>query len=690
MATFAPNVQENPAYPLQSDQSRPIETPRTDTSKELLLKGLGNIGGEAVGLAGEFVEGNIRNELHTGIDDINNQALSRLSEAKVNPSLIDKENTQPIPAGLDNLDHKLDTLDMARRGNKYSQTYIDAQRDTLLKQVRSDHPGFRDYIDETNAKYTREDPANKYISSLIGDINSYQVAQNDKRTKDEAQIWKGINAGWDNAPDILNAYKNGKLGKNPGEAIADWSYKNTRQDYERKKAMDDMAINKDNVEKERQAGETAVTAEAGRQVTNTLDNIYLTSGVKAQDYPQRVLNGEAQTYSGAQLEQIGDTVLQKKALAQASFMKWASTVDPSTGKSPMQVVNPTRLNEIWGEQAKRFDDTAELYKNKDFGLAYAAHRIDDALERGQDHSLASNPRTANVWNSGKLIAHMGPGFGAEVGKALMEEKDPKTGKSPLSSFHDYFTTDVLNAVAQPSANPVQPDGKPFTVNEGITQAQTNLKEPDAVSAYAKGTLNLVDKISDPKYPDQAKHNLAAFAFDPSNAGLLDKFSKDNQADVYGRLYSYGNIKEVHKLAQADPQLWNNFKTTAYNHFGSSLLHTQLMDLNEIPSNPNLSVSWNTETHQFRVDQWPKTGKFSPQENALITGDYLKAKKSIDAINVGLTSISGISKIEHRDANVDALQFLLSAGVSKGSLPHSMLDAVANSKRRPTFKDTDEQ
>lgn len=683
MVTFAPNLPETPDYPYQSDQSRSIQEPRPNTSKEVALKGLGTAIEGGVGVAKDYAEGGIRNELHAGLDTINDQALARLNAAKVNPSLITEEDpSNKLPAGLDNLDHKLDTLDMARKGDKYSMTYIDMQRDVLLKGVRANHPGFRDYIDDTNAKYTREDPANKYITSLIGDINSFKTAQNEKKTKAESQIWHGINSGWDGGKEKLDAYHAGKLGKDPESAIAEWTLKHTKADYDRKKAIDEMAIDKENISKVRTRGEEFAVDEAGRQTTNALDKIYLGSGVKAMDYPQQVLSGEAQKLSPAQLEQIGDGVLQHKNIAFQSFSKWANTPQEKLdGKSIAQVVNPTRLNEIWKEQSQRFEDTAAMFKDKNFGLAYEAHRITDKLEEGTEHSLASNPNIGQIFLNAKAVSKY-PGMAAMLGVSTLENPDR------LKAVKDYFNTDALAAAS--TVNPLQPDGKPFTLNKGIDGATRDLKKPGDVAAYAKGTLDLVDFISNPKVEDEPKRALAKFAFDPSNAGLLDKFSKDNQADVYQRLYSYGNIKEMHKLGQQDVQLWNNFKTTAYNHFGSSLLHTQLMDLNEIKPNPNLSISWDTEQHQFGVHQWPKSkSKYSTQENALIEQDYMKARKSIDAINVGLKSISNISKIEHRDANVDALQFMLSAGVSEGSLPAGLLQAIKSSKKRPNFEGPDE-
>lgn len=685
MVTFAPNVQATPDYPFQSDQSRSIQEPRTNVSKELALKGAASALTGGVEVADEFTKQNIHQELHAGIDTVNEAAVARLSAAKVNPSLIEQDETNKVPSGLDGLDHRLETLDMARKGNKYSQTYIDAQRDLVLKEARANHPGYRDYIDDMNAKYTREDPANKLITSLIGDINSFKVASEEHAKKNETEVWSGINKGWDGGREMLQALHSGKLGKDPGPAIADWVFKNSKADYERKKALDQMTIDKFNKERFTVKGEDTATAEASRIARDSLDSIYLQTGVKAMDYPHAVLAGEAERLDPASLEMIGNGVLQKEKMASLAFSKWANTPQPELeGRTIAQVVTPTKLNQIWKEQSQRMHDTAAMYKDKNFGLAYDTHNIDDARSRGVDHYLANSESAEGVYLFQKALGKEGPGFASEFGKSILEDKELLKGVQKL------FGADAMRAVTQMPPNPLKATGKPFTMDDGLSGVKrTPGSKDDEVASYVKGQLNLVDKISDPSWPDEPKRKLATFAFDPANSGYLDKFSKESQPEVYQRLYSYGNIKEMHKLGQQDVKLWNNFKTSAYNHFGSTLLHTQLMDLNEIAPNRNLSIGWNNVDHQFRVDKWAKPqGKFSAQENALVDIDYLKAKKSIDAINVGLKSISNISKAEKRDANPDVLQFLLSSGVSKDSMPYGLLEAVRQSGRRPTFKDTE--
>lgn len=683
MVSFAPNVQATPDYPFQSDQSRSIQEPRANVSKELVLKGAASALTGGVEVADEFTKQNIHHELHTGIDSVNDAAIARLSAAKINPSLIEQDETNKVPSGLDGLDHRLETLDMARKGNKYSQTYIDAQRDLVLKEARANHPGYRDYIDDMNAKYTREDPANKLITSLIGDINSFKVASEEHAKKNETEVWSGINKGWDGGREMLQALHSGKLGKDPGPAIADWVFKNSKLDYERKKALDMMSIDKFNKERLTAQGEELATKEAADQVRNSLDKLYSTTGIKYSDYPQAVLSGEAERADPATLEMMGNQILQMKNITYQSFSKWANTPQEKLdGKSLAQIVSPTKLNQIYKEQSQKFDDTAASFKDKNFGLSYETHNIDDARSRGVDHYLATSESAAGVYLFQKALGKEGPGFASEFGKSILEDK------TLLKGIQNLFNADAMRAVTQVPPNPLRPINKPFTMDDGLDGAKRSPgSKDDEVASYVKGQLNLIDKIADPSWPDEPKRKLATFAFDPANRGYLDKFSKESQPEVYQRLYSYGNVKEMHKLGQQDVQLWNNFKTSAYNHFGSTLLHTQLMDLNEIKPNRNLSIGWDNVEHQFRVDKWTKgLGKYSAQENALIDIDYTKAKKSIDSINVGLKSISNISKAEKRDANPDVLQFLLSSGVSKDSMPYGLLEAVRQSGRRPTFKD----
>lgn len=681
MVTFSPTVPATPDYPFQSDQSRSIQEPRANVSKEIALKGGASAIGGAVEIADEYTKSGVRNELHTGLDQINDAAIARLSAARLDVSLIDQdEQSGKVPAGLESLDHQLSTLDMARKGNRYSQTYIDAQRDTLLKKVRSDHPGYRDYIDETNSKYTREDPANKYITSLVGDINSYKTAKNEMHTKINTEIWRGINNGWDDGQSMLAAYESGKLGKNPELAVAGWVNKHSALDYQRKQAVENLAIAKGKKELEEYAASDLATKDAGSIASNTLDNIYLRSGVKASDYPMKVLNGEMEKMSDDQLSMMGDAVLQKEQEAFLKFMQKANEpLKELNGRSYAQALNPTKLKEVWERQSEMFKSTANMYKDGKFGLAYEIHRTVESQERGFEGGVASNPNFKNIYLAGQLAAK-NPWLASAI-------TDATTGNAAFSKeVKKLLLPDILQATTQ-LPRPNQPSGVPFTMNEGIGRASTNLQGPEAVASYAKGALSLTDYISNPEVGDREKLNLAKYAFSPANAGLLDKFSKESQPDVYAKLYSYGNIKEVHKLGQQDAQVWKDFKTNAWNHFGNNVLHTQLMDLNAIGTNKNLTVHWLSTEHQFSVYQWP--GKQGKAEDNVTQGEFIRAQDSIKKINEGLKSISAIAKIEHKDANVDVLQFLLSAGVDPGSLPDYLLRAVANS-RKPKLPEAEDR
>ena len=153
--------------------SRPITEPKANVSSEIALKGAGQAikGGTELGIAGE--ENSIRNDIYQKTDQLNDQYIQRLSQAD---SLIGGDNKidQPPKTGpMQRLPGSLETLTAARDNGKMSETYYYQQIYNMAKQMRSQNPMFRDYIDNQFSRITKEQPANDLIKSLTGDINAY-------------------------------------------------------------------------------------------------------------------------------------------------------------------------------------------------------------------------------------------------------------------------------------------------------------------------------------------------------------------------------------------------------------------------------------------------------------------------------------------------------------------------------------
>src|ERR1700747_1189942 len=197
MADFNPQVApaNDPNYLRYSKAIEPSPV-IADTSKGTAMRAIAGAASSALDVADNFMKNQATNAARTGaeaIQDIYTQALKTAPENVGNvipspvqtgsgvkvggSSLFDSNASMDVPDGIAGGVDRVNALTAARNGGKINDTYYTAQLTSLAKNLRSQYPGYRDYIDQEIAHVTGMNPAKEYINNLMQDINAARAGK---------------------------------------------------------------------------------------------------------------------------------------------------------------------------------------------------------------------------------------------------------------------------------------------------------------------------------------------------------------------------------------------------------------------------------------------------------------------------------------------------------------------------------
>ena len=195
MAKFNPDI--NPtADASYLGLSKPITQPESDKSLGLLFKGIGDVVEGAVKGADTVMKRSIDNDVYSAIDSERDNYAIGLDKAKATVTgrpTDDPANPegsvgllpigQKAPENLETTINSVSSLQGAYTAGKLSPTYYYARLNAIAKDMRSQYPGYRDYIDSKISSVTGVTPANAYIQSITADINHSMEKKNSENEK---------------------------------------------------------------------------------------------------------------------------------------------------------------------------------------------------------------------------------------------------------------------------------------------------------------------------------------------------------------------------------------------------------------------------------------------------------------------------------------------------------------------------
>lgn len=729
MTIFNPDAQPS-QVPNFIGSTRPISPQEGNKAWGTLFAGIGNIVEQGITGADLIMKSHIKNKEMTQIDETRDAFMDDLVKSNINlklnpkvkkvpgvgvdgevlsvpeetvgalgyapeevssqskPSLLNDDNlARTLPSELDNLEDKLTNLKAAQQSGKFTPTLYQMKLLSIAKNLRSQYPGYRDYIDEVMQHTTGINPANATIRSLIAENNQMQQQLAGAGNKIETLFMAAIKEGMPGSVDMYRAWKNGGL--EDGAALTyinsqharNWTYKQWEQERSVEKGDRELLVNRE---------KTRFNQRVANDIADGFNTVMVSIGAGK---PQGIFEFFDAVNSGAikikpeETLAIAQKIAAEKRNAYKAAREAANKPD-SSGLSSVAILGADEVEKTIAENLKIYDMAIAAVHNKDYGTAVAMANWTKARVSSLEGDVLKDDDIGAFTGMHAALKNL---VGPDATKFLMEtwlrEKNP---------FKNYDITNKMKLITQAPVT-IQGTQIPMTLNSVTEDMRTKklLGTPGSaqlINGYIKYTSSLADK----DFPggDAAKANLARAMFDPTNLGFVSKIKSDapdpakpgrlipGAQSAYVRMSSLPVLQEVHRLSQTqDPTLWKDAKNWVEHSFTRELFPREIKNLNNFTESARFRIAFDNESHQFILI--PKETLAGSTEGGAITSmpakgpipGYAIAKQSIDRINFGLQGIINISKIEGTNPDAYILNMLAENGVDLTKLDGNLFEKM---------------
>lgn len=674
MATFEPTVQ----LPYEQNYlgwAKETKEPMPDQSTGIALKTAAQGLEGAVSIADNYVKKGIEDEVHQKVDQERNSFTSALETIHGNtqqPSTtnnpMDAMDLMPdqqakAPITVDNQLSRVQNLHSAYTGNKISETSYYQNLNSILKDVRAQNPGYRDYVDSEVQKITGVNPANAYMASMVKDINEQRAKASAESSYYEKQI---VNSGFTGSQEMLNGYQTGK--KTLGQ-VQQWLAGNN----ERIEGMKNQALQftlADHARADYQSkAESAAGAIAEHAATDGVYNgVLVRAGDPAsktasqiQDFFKDVTLHPEKLKDPAIAEQVRTNgIMLEQMKAEATAQTYAQiaavktqNVNPQTGKqeSLADALGPVKLKNIVDAKISSLYDTQlAALKDDNLGLVHATQNI--VADRVSNKALQMTEGTSDlsqIMLTMGVLGKLSPALSPELQQKVIGAYEGSSG-SIGQDLYNQAVHQGRQAITQTGGN-VTP-ANPYTYSKSQEEqdraaAATN-SGPQARAAAANKLLDFTKALTekDPRVVD----NAISYFYDPKNLGTLSKYQDDyydpsrswiiqGRTSAFGKLTDKAITKSIWDRSQnGNPTAWEHYRGWAVNEAASNLTNMAASWSNNVENEQkfkdvygtggptrNYHYYWNSEDHKLGLmnqrgeiipdDIWRLDTKFFAFRNA---------------------------------------------------------------------------
>lgn len=712
MAIFNPEVAVSDV-PNFTNITKPISGVEANKSLGIGLSTLGDALSGIVNIADTAVKDTIKKDVYAKVDqtrDSYTNTLEQLRNAQqgsvvpaavqtgsgttAGQSLTGGPPTAPVPAAIDVGLNKVDAVQAALAAGKVNDTYYTQRLNSIAKDLRTQYPGYREYIDQRISEATGINPANAYVKNLMEDINRSAITKDKEFDHTEASLRSLNDSGAPNSDIMLKAFRNKIITQDQAEEYIN----KTNATMYRIKTQDAIRANNKGTKEEIASQRTAdFTNEVGASIDN---NFHIQTTIAGTNTPQGILdfvgkvaNGKAQA-TDAQFEQLATLILAQKNLSMAQTKTRSNQL--VNGVSYASDIGVTKADEINKSQHGIYDLVYDALKNKDAGAAYYHMNQARAILDDTKANILTGDMGGYVAKSKTFLDTMGPNWNSMViNEGLRKDMDQKA--------RALYNDNTMDARLQPN---LATTGVPSVLKDHIEAAKAkNVKDPK----FYDSLIDVVNDIRNPKAPDADKANVLRYLYDPKNQRLLTNFKTDyinpntgkkvpGKYAAWSRLTSPDITEAVAKIAKSDPAAGAMYKNWVENEFGSQLFYKEIQNLNKFKGHDDIHFAWDSDAKDpdKRLTIIDNKGMLAPPSGpAPISGaggtimlqdkGYMyQVQQIVDRINGGLRNLSQVEKSFGGDENVYLLSVLQHAQLDMehnfSGLPKNLAEAIANSKK----------
>lgn len=731
MAPFNPDIKDiNPVNPI--GWSKPGVVPEKFASvAEAGIKGAASLVGDVTKAADELVKQDAQKAVEDKVNPVRDDYIAQLAAADfslnlnqaaggvtqgVVPStpkpmvpgiLTDTgsfdENKAPTPAELKALPQSLELLESAKANGKLSPTAYYGRLMSIASDLRSRYPvGYREYIDKEISKITGVDPANAYIHSILGDINSFMTNHQAEKGKVLSEIMKYQGADPILGPQMYTAVANGT--KSLQEGLT-WAAKYAAIDYTHQQNTAKFQDYNNGQAYNKSTATLGFRTWTSDQVAAQFDSIITLQGQTPdtiRNITQRAQRGEIKLNSNDYLQLAQNMRGLRDSLASKMFAELNKTGKdrPTSYSTALQGEG----NKIIDEALAPYNTVIDALDKKDIGLAYDAHRSVQAFKDQSAQIMFKNPVFAAAAGQLAVVKEMG----GESAAAKLLERLLGQGKLNMSPADQKLVElQMANLITAPDAR-----GRDFKEFNSLDEAVTRTDDIEKklgrrIPSTWREIQNNIDgpknSLIDPTTPIEIRKATARNYFSPENWETLQKIQPDirdkNGILQPGRQSWFARFTRP-DVAQAIQQLGDPKILKDYNDWVDTNYRALFTEDMQRLGNVNLSpgtrwhLSWDDEDPIRRLklrfeggaaDVARATGRKLGNETDATTIPFFN---EVDKLNKGISGMGNVLRAQGYDENYiksKALTTLVSnfpPGTAKSinGLPESLIKALGEQAR----------
>lgn len=648
-----------------------------------------------------YIESDLaKNELITNLENMRNKVPGITPLPSSNPALsfAEEDSSESLPEGVQAIENQLGTLQSANRAGKINDTYYTQQLNTMVKSLRNQFPGYRDYIDAKVSQVTGLNPANSYYRNLMQDVNSNLAAKGAQSKSAESMIIAGQKDGVQGAAEMWQTTQVMKAnGIDPTPSVLQWYNKGMANKFKLNEAKTNLESREvDNKDKGMTYSQSLSTI-GDTYIDDAINNFRVGVGeFSIKDFNQKVADKvqRNETVDPQQLQQAVTSLGQAKAQFIRNFYAEARRKLPN-GDTMEKILGVDTVKQMAENKARYFDVMMDSYTNDKTGSATMIPRQLESLKSFDQKELLSNPDAGRMLRAVQATNALG---GPQASGFIFQQ----AMRSGLSgALNTFFADKSLAAVASPTSS----------ITADVKQAA---KLTDG-SGNPMPLTKLVDKLvriptiiasDDPRISDAMKLKYAEYAFDPRRNGeLLDGIKMDANVNgvFYPGKYSALGIMTAPQMTDSmwklrnktteGQQAWNNYRDWTTNSF-AKLFRSDIATLNGMAGTMVKQIAWDSENSRFVP--LPSTGPNAPRVThqgpgetsvqRIDTESINQVNKIVNRLNIGLSNVKNVLSKENKTTEDYIAPMLIQLGLNPDTnhitgLPKAILDNIAATKIR---------
>lgn len=710
MAQFNPTVPDT-QDPNWLGWSKPISDIPADKTMGIALSGAGDLLKVGVEAGDQWVKRDIENKAYAQIDPLRD-AMSADLEAKLtnaqrspgDPLSLTATNTeQNVPAGIQNGIDRIQKLSQARAETAIptNTTLYSGQTLAVAKQLRTEYPGWREYIDQKVSEASGMPVANAYFKDQIQDLNHLQTQTNSQRNKAEAMLKEGMS--YPGAKEMNAKFQNNQV--TPSD-IFNWSadvQAKDRSDAQRRLAAADRkgAVAED---------QSVAVADYGLTIGDRLDtqlkvltlNTPWGTTEKVGDLMRKIQTGEVKIDPEAAVR-MGPAIQGLRNTLYADFMDVAQKRDPNAGNMSYsaRAGGLESLKTEANNKLQVFDDFFKYVAGEKFPLADLAKKRAEAMTSQAREKMYDDVGFKKGYLAMKVAAedmgnNMAALFATEASKNNLDD-----------TMKTYFSGEAFKALTgnKGQANPTpttmtETSDKVKTMGLGINEDGTPNK--DNVE-FNKSLMQIPQIIGNPDMPLANKLNVANWAFQSKNLPFLRRFNMDYVDPTTGNWVEgkYGSFNRLTSQSIADgmselrtkggpegQQAYNNWKQWSQLSL-QEVIGQDLTSLSQYSKNlpvvngQKVVVNWDTGdgSRPPHIILKNEKGQDLPTRtmNPVDQGYLTNIHDTVNRINLGMEGAARVAATDGSNPSAYILRAIINAGYTPGptttGLPKAITDAI---------------